>query len=107
MRAMRTALKSLAEQNVILPEWIEVMIKDDQDKRITKDIQFEILPHDNFIKHMMRANRKASEIKGKTGITEARDAVKGRNVITGSSEAPQNTDAEGSLSEGGSDQVFD
>ncbi|OEC65684.1 replication protein [Pseudomonas sp. AP19] len=107
MRAMRTALNSLAEQNVILPGWNEMIIKDDHDKRVTKDIQFEILPHDNFIKHMMRANKKASDIKGKTGIADAKDAVKGKNVIESSAGATHNIGAEGSFPEDGSDQVFD
>lgn len=107
MRAMRTALKSLVDQNVILPNWTETMIKDDNDKRITKDIQFEIYPHDNFIKHMMKANHRASEIKAKSGIAEARDALKGRKPSEGLERDNKRQGASPArVSDNGSDKVF-
>jgi hypothetical protein len=101
MRAMRTALKSLVEQNVILPDWTEVMIKDENDKRVTKDIQFEIYPHDTFIKHMMKANHRASEIKAKSGVADAREGLKGRKSMDGT-KAPGETQG----GDNGSDNVF-
>ncbi|MFL1449237.1 replication protein [Pseudomonas tritici] len=107
MRAMRTALTSLADQSVIIPGWNELIIKDEHDKRVTKDIQFEIFPHDNFIKHMMRANKKASEIRGRAGIADARDAAKGKNPAYDDSYGTKPRAGEALNPNDGSDNVFE
>jgi len=105
-RAMRTALKSLVDQNVILPDWTEIMIKDESDKRVTKDIQFEIYPHDNFIKHMMKANHRASEIRGKTGIADAREGLKGKKLHSAADASGGQYDSDDTREGYASDSVF-
>lgn len=107
LRAMRTALKSLAEQKVILFDWNEFMIKDEKDKRVLKDVQFDLYPHDNFIKHMMKANKKSSDIKTKTGIADARDAVRGQKQIPRSVETVEQGGEDPFVSDDGSDHVFE
>jgi len=75
LRAMRNALKSLVDGDVIRPEWKEMMIKDPEDKRVTANVEFGLLPSDTFVKHMMKANKRQSEIRGKVGLSDARDAL--------------------------------
>ncbi|MFA4834499.1 MAG: replication protein [Dehalococcoidia bacterium] len=77
MRAMRSALKALVDEKVLLPDWDEEVIKDANDRRITLDVAFAMLPHENFVKHMMRANRKHNEVVSQVELADARSALKG------------------------------
>jgi hypothetical protein len=99
MRAMRTALNALVEEKVILPGWEEEMIKDVNDRRINVDVAFAVLPHDNFVKHMKRANRKHNEVISQAELSGARSALK-----TGPKAIP--TDS-GQTIDGESEEVFD
>ena len=105
-RAMRTALKRLAEQNVILPDWTEIPIKDPQDKRVTVDIQFALYPHDNFVKHMLKANKKQSDIKGQVGISDAREATKPKTSKMIKNISIDDVDLAESIPDDGTDCVF-
>lgn len=75
MRAIRQALTSLADQDVILAEWSEVMIKNPQDRRKTDDVAYEVFPTEAFRKKIMRANRKQNIVTGRASISEARQAI--------------------------------
>ena len=107
MRAMRTALKRLVDQNVILPDWVEIPIKDPLDKRVTKDIQFELYPHDNFIKHILKANKKQSDIRGQVGITDAREATKPKRPKASKNTSIDVADQAEFIPDDGTDSVFD
>ena len=107
MRAMRTALKRLVDHNVIVPDWIEIPIKDPLDKRVTKDIQFELYPHDNFIKHILKANKKQSDIRGQVGITDAREATKPKKLKASKNISRDVADQAEIIPDDGTDCVFD
>lgn len=99
MRAMRTALRALVDEKVLLPDWVEDVIKDVNDRRITLDVAFSLLPHENFVKHMMRANRKYNEVVSQAELADARSALKGApKAVSHDSKPPENN---------GSDEVFD
>lgn len=97
MRAIRTALKALVDEKVLLPDWEEDVIKDVNDRRDT-DVGFSVLPHENFVKHMMRANRKHNEVVSQAELADARSALKGApKAIAHDSKETDNS---------GSDEVF-
>ncbi|MBK3919916.1 replication protein [Stutzerimonas xanthomarina] len=95
LRAMRNALKSLVEGDVILPDWTETMIKDPADRRVTTNVEFSLLPSETFVKHMMKANKRQSDIRAKAELKNARLAL----------ESGASADRKG-LPETESDQVF-
>jgi hypothetical protein len=99
MRAMRSALKALVDEKVLLPNWEEEFIKDNNDRRITLDVAFALYPHENFVKHMMRANRKHNEVVSQAELADARSALKGAPKAIGN-------DVDNS-EDSGSDDVFD
>ncbi len=82
LRAVRNALKSLVDEDVILPEWEEIMIKNAADKRIVDDVGFRLLPSESFIKFMMKANRRQSDIRGQAELLNARAALKQGRAIS-------------------------
>lgn len=79
MRAIRQALTSLADQDVIMAEWSEVMIKNPQDRRKTDDVAYEVFPTEAFRKKIMRANKKQNVVTGRASISEARQAINGQS----------------------------
>jgi len=97
MRAIRLALTALAEEDVILPNWNETMIKNPQDRRQTVDVAYEVFPTESFRKKVMRANKKQSVVTGRATLNEARSAIAHQ---PGSSN-------DGSSLDDGSDNVFD
>ena len=76
LRAVRNALKCLVDENVILPDWEEIMIKNAADKRVIDDVGFRLLPSESFIKFMMKANRRQSDIRGQAELLTTRAALK-------------------------------
>jgi len=99
MRAMRSALKALVEDKVLLPDWDEKVIKDVNDRRVTQDVAYAMLPHENFVKHMMRANRKHNEIVSQAQLADARSTLKGATKAK-----DNNADGPGDRA---SDELFD
>ncbi|EPJ5561248.1 replication protein [Pseudomonas aeruginosa] len=82
LRAVRNALKSLVDEDVILPDWEEIMIKNAADKRIVDDVGFRLLPSESFIKFMMKANRRQSDIRGQAELLTARASLKQGSVTS-------------------------
>lgn len=98
LRAMRNALTSLASKDVILPKWDEEVIKAVHDKRVTTDVKLKIYPSASFIKHMMKANKRHSDMTGKLALAEARDITKESRSLPRAKRPDQGGD---------SDNVFD
>lgn len=79
LRAVRNALKALVEGDVILPEWEETLIKDPNDKRVTINAEFALLPTETFVKHMMKANKRHKDITAHIELAGVR-----RTLLAGS-----------------------
>ena len=75
LRAVRNALKVLVEGDVIMPEWHEVLIKDPNDKRVTINAEFALRPTQTFVKHMMKANKRKSDIRARAELSGAKQTL--------------------------------
>ncbi len=79
LRAVRNALKVLVEGDVILPEWSEMLIKDPNDKRVTVNAEFALLPTETFVKHMMKANKRHRDIEARSEIAGVKGSLLGQS----------------------------